>query len=97
MKTRADAVREAVELAALADWDPSARRRAFLSLCIAPTLVFLVLVLIYPLFYNVIVSLSDASIYNIRDWRITGQRHHHHEGKTHPHTDQNHRAERGDR
>lgn len=74
MKTRADAVREAVELAALADWDPSARRRAFLSLCLAPTLVFLVLVLLYPLFYNVIISLSDASIYNIREWRVTGPR-----------------------
>jgi arabinogalactan oligomer/maltooligosaccharide transport system permease protein len=72
VKTRADAVREAVDLAALADWDPSARRRAFLSLCLAPALVFLLLALIYPLFYNVLVSLSDASIYNIRDWRITG-------------------------
>ena len=72
MKTRADAVREAVELAALADWDPSARRRAFLSLCLAPALVFLLLALIYPLFYNVLVSLSDAGIYNIRDWHITG-------------------------
>jgi arabinogalactan oligomer / maltooligosaccharide transport system permease protein len=72
VKTREDAVREAVELAALAEWDPTARRRAFLSLCLVPALVFLVLALVYPLFYNVFVSLSDAGIYNIRDWRITG-------------------------
>lgn len=72
MKTRADALREAIELATLADWDPSERRRAFLSLCLAPTLVFLLLALVYPLFYNVVVSLSDAGMNNLRCWHITG-------------------------
>ncbi|MGA1130457.1 MAG: carbohydrate ABC transporter permease, partial [Chthoniobacterales bacterium] len=74
MKTREEAIREAAELAALAEWDPTARRRAFLSLCLWPALLVLLLVLVYPLFYTVALSFSDANIYNIRDWRLTGPR-----------------------
>jgi arabinogalactan oligomer/maltooligosaccharide transport system permease protein len=74
VKTREEAIREAAELAALAEWDPTARRRAFLSLCLWPALLVLLLVLVYPLFYTVALSFSDANIYNIRDWRLTGPR-----------------------
>jgi arabinogalactan oligomer/maltooligosaccharide transport system permease protein len=74
MKTREEALREATELAVLAEWDPSARRRAFLTLCLWPALLVLLLVLVYPLFYNVVLSFSDASIYRIRDWQLTGPR-----------------------
>lgn len=59
-------------LAGLTEWDPAVRRRAFLSLCLVPALVVLALVLVYPLFYNVFLSFSDASIYRIRGWQITG-------------------------
>ena len=72
MKTREDAIREAAELAVLAEWDPTARRRAFLFLCLWPALLVLLLVLVYPLFYNAILSFSDANIERMRDWRLTG-------------------------
>lgn len=71
MKDRAAAVRAAT-LAAASGWDPAARRRAFLALCVLPAMAVLLCALVYPLFYNVILSLSDANIYHIRDWRITG-------------------------
>ena len=67
-----DQLAEAVALAAVGGWDPTARRRAFLGLCLLPALILLAFVLVYPLFYNVMLSLSDASIYRIRDWQITG-------------------------
>lgn len=72
MKTRDDAIREATEIALLAEWDPSARRRAFLGLCLWPALLVLLLVLVYPLFYNAILSFSDANISRIRDWQLAG-------------------------
>jgi len=67
-----DELAEAADLAAAGGWVPAARRRAFLSLCLLPALAVLAFVLVYPLFYNVLLSLSDASIYRIRDWQITG-------------------------
>lgn len=73
MKGRPDSV-QAAALAGMAEWDPAVRRRAFLTLCLLPALAVLLLALVYPLLYNVILSLSDASIYHIRDWRITGFR-----------------------
>ena len=73
MKESTDSA-QAAALAGMAEWDPSARRRAFLTLCLLPALAVLLLVLVYPLVYNVILSLSDASIYRIRDWHITGFR-----------------------
>ena len=65
---------EAEVLTEIGGWDPGEKRRAFLSLCLAPALTVLLLVLVYPLIYNVILSLSDANIYHIRDWKITGFR-----------------------
>ena len=67
-----DELAEAAALAAAGGWDPAARRRAFLSLCLLPALAVLAFVLVYPLFYSVLLSLSDASIYRIRNWQITG-------------------------
>lgn len=58
----------------MAEWDPASRRRTFLLLCLVPALLVLLLLIVYPLFYTVLLSLSDASIYRIRDWRFTGVR-----------------------
>lgn len=71
MKNRADMARAAA-LADMAEWEPGARRRVFLMFCLLPALVVLILLLVYPLIYNVILSFSDAGIYRIRDWRIIG-------------------------
>jgi arabinogalactan oligomer/maltooligosaccharide transport system permease protein len=71
VKNREEVARAAA-MAAAAGWDPGARRRVFLALCVLPALTVLLCALIYPLFYNVVLSLSDANIYRIRDWKITG-------------------------
>lgn len=60
MKTRAEAIREATDIALLADWDPTARRRAFLGLCLWPSLAVLILFLLYPLLLNAYVSFGAA-------------------------------------
>ena len=73
MKGQAEQLREAA-LRGLPDWDPAARRRSFLTLCLLPAMAVLLLAMAYPLVYNVILSLSDANIYRIRDWQITGFR-----------------------
>lgn len=62
----------AAVLAGLSEWDPAARRRGFLALCLLPALVVLVLVLVYPLFYSVLLSLTDANVYRIREWKFAG-------------------------
>jgi arabinogalactan oligomer/maltooligosaccharide transport system permease protein len=73
VKGQAEQLREAA-LRGLPDWDPAARRRSFLTLCLLPAMAVLLLAMAYPLVYNVILSLSDANIYRIRDWQITGFR-----------------------
>lgn len=65
---------KAFTLAGQAEWDPGARRRAFLSACLLPSLVVLALALVFPLFYNAALSLSDADLVRMRDWRIIGLR-----------------------
>ena len=65
---------EAQVITEMSGWDPGERRRAFLGLCLAPALTILLFALVYPLIYNVILSLSDANIYHIRVWKITGFR-----------------------
>lgn len=74
MKTHAGTIRDTASTASASEWDPVARRRAFLLLCLWPTLIVLLLVLVYPLFYNVLLSFSDANIYRISDWKLTGPR-----------------------
>lgn len=63
---------ETAVLAEIGGWDPGERRRAFLGLCLFPALAVLLCAMVYPLVYNVILSFSDANIYHIRDWTITG-------------------------
>jgi len=73
VKEQAEQLRDAA-LRGLPEWDPAARRRSFLTLCLLPAMAVLLLAMAYPLVYNVILSLSDANIYRIRDWHITGFR-----------------------
>ena len=56
----------------LSEPDPTAGRRSFLLLGLVPALVVLVLVLIYPLFYNVFLSFTDANLFHTRNWGVTG-------------------------
>lgn len=48
------------------------RVRLFLTLLLGPTLVIVLLVVAYPFFYNVALSLSNMNIYHIRDWEVIG-------------------------
>ena len=73
MNRASDATR-ASALAGITGWSPTAQRRIFLSLCLAPALVFLALVMVYPLFYNILISLSDAGTAASGEWRYTGMR-----------------------
>jgi arabinogalactan oligomer/maltooligosaccharide transport system permease protein len=73
MKPGSEEWRDAAVLRSVpGEWDPALRRRAFLSLCLLPALVVLALMLVYPLFYNVFLSLSDASFSHPRGWHLTG-------------------------
>ena len=51
---------------------PRARHRLYLFFMVAPTFLILFGVVIYPFFYNVILSLSNMSLRHIRDWQIIG-------------------------
>ncbi len=51
---------------------PSTRHRLFLWALLGPPLLIVLAVVAYPLFYNVVLSLSNANIYHIRDWRVIG-------------------------
>ena len=72
--TRPEDTAKVAALAGMTEWTTGARRRTFLSFCLLPALVVLFLVLVYPLFYNLMLSFSDASIYHIRNWRFAGLR-----------------------
>jgi arabinogalactan oligomer/maltooligosaccharide transport system permease protein len=51
---------------------PRTRHRIYLFFLVAPTFLILFGVVIYPFFYNVILSLSNMSLRHIRDWQIIG-------------------------
>jgi arabinogalactan oligomer / maltooligosaccharide transport system permease protein len=51
---------------------PRTRHRVYLFFLVAPTFLILFGVVIYPFFYNVILSLSNMSLRHIRDWQIIG-------------------------
>lgn len=51
---------------------PQLRQRLYIFLLVAPAFVVLFGVVIYPFFYNVVLSLSNMSLRHIRDWRIVG-------------------------
>ncbi|HEX8279904.1 MAG TPA: sugar ABC transporter permease [Chthoniobacterales bacterium] len=46
--------------------------RIFLAALLAPALIVILAVVAFPLLYNVVLSLSNANIYHIRDWRVIG-------------------------
>ena len=48
------------------------RQRLFLAFLLVPTAVIVLAVVAFPFLYNVALSLSDANIYTLRDWKITG-------------------------
>ena len=50
----------------------TARQRLFLAFLLAPTAVIVLAVVAFPFVYNVALSLSNANIYTLRDWEITG-------------------------
>lgn len=49
-----------------------ARMRLFLIFLLAPAGFIVIAVVAYPFFYNVLLSLSNANIYHIRDWKVVG-------------------------
>ncbi|HTR82118.1 MAG TPA: sugar ABC transporter permease [Bacteroidota bacterium] len=48
------------------------KHNAYVFLLVAPAFVILIGVVIYPFFYNVVLSLSNMSLMHIRDWKIVG-------------------------
>ncbi len=48
------------------------RHRLFLLALIGPTVLVVLVVVAYPFFENVRISLSNMNIYHIRDWRVIG-------------------------
>src|SRR2546428_13395991 len=46
--------------------------RIFLAFLLGPALLVILAVIAFPLLFNVILSLSNANIYHIRDWRLIG-------------------------
>ncbi|MHB1048810.1 MAG: carbohydrate ABC transporter permease [Bacteroidota bacterium] len=52
----------------------SLRHKLFIFFLVAPALVILIGVVVYPFIYNVILSLSNMNLRHIRDWEIVGFR-----------------------
>jgi arabinogalactan oligomer/maltooligosaccharide transport system permease protein len=52
----------------------SLRQRFFIFFLVAPALIILIGVVVYPFIYNVILSLSNMNLRHIRDWEIVGFR-----------------------
>ena len=50
----------------------AARQRLFLAFLLGPTAIIVLAVVAFPFVYNVALSLSNANIYTLRDWEITG-------------------------
>jgi arabinogalactan oligomer/maltooligosaccharide transport system permease protein len=48
------------------------RHRLYIFMLVAPAFVVLFGVVVYPFFYNLVISLSNMSLRHIRDWRIVG-------------------------
>src|ERR1700752_5268513 len=46
--------------------------RAFLVFLLAPAVLVILAVIAFPLFFNFVLSFSNANIYHIRDWRLIG-------------------------
>ncbi len=48
------------------------RARLFITLLLAPALLVILAVVLFPFLFNVLLSFSNANIYHIRDWRLIG-------------------------
>ena len=48
------------------------RLRIFITLLLAPALLVILAVVLFPFLFNVVLSFSNANIYHIRDWRMIG-------------------------
>jgi len=48
------------------------KTRAFLAVLLTPALLVILAVIAFPLFFNFVLSFSNANIYHIRDWRLIG-------------------------
>ena len=48
------------------------RHRVYVFILVAPAFIVLFGVVIYPFFYNAVISLSNMSLRHIKDWRIIG-------------------------
>jgi arabinogalactan oligomer / maltooligosaccharide transport system permease protein len=48
------------------------RHRIYLFILVVPAFIVLFGVVIYPFFYNIVLSLSNMNLRHIRDWRIIG-------------------------
>ena len=53
---------------------PSLRSKLFIFFLVAPAMVILLGVVVYPFVYNVIISLSNMNLRHIRDWEVVGFR-----------------------
>ena len=51
------------------DW----RRNRIAYLFVLPAVVTIFLVIVFPFFYNIVLSLSNMSLGNFRDWQVVGQ------------------------
>ena len=47
-------------------------RKLFMAALVVPAFIVLFGVVVYPFFYNVVISLSNMSLRHIKDWRIIG-------------------------
>ena len=50
------------------DW----RRNRIAYLFVLPSIVCIFAVIVFPFFYNIVLSLSNMSLANFRDWRVVG-------------------------
>ncbi len=48
------------------------KTRIFLTVLLTPGLLVILAVIAFPLFFNFVLSFSNANIYHIRDWRLIG-------------------------
>jgi arabinogalactan oligomer/maltooligosaccharide transport system permease protein len=48
------------------------RVRLFITFLLAPALLVILAVVLFPFVFNVILSFSNANLYHIRDWRLIG-------------------------
>ncbi|MEO8440254.1 MAG: sugar ABC transporter permease [Spartobacteria bacterium] len=50
----------------------SFRARLFITFLLAPAVLVILAVVLFPFVFNVILSFSNANLYHIRDWRLIG-------------------------